>query len=249
MAPTLSLGIVCPLVDEARTFGLDDPTPEQTQEVAPGIHVFLSGIGPRRAAQGACALIRQGCQTLLSFGYCGGIDPRFEAGDLVLTQRVVVAESEAHVHPPLRESPAYLLNLREALMRAHLPLITHDDTVVVSSAEPFDVAMKRCWAARWSHAVVDMESAAIMEMAHRHGRDVFVLRAVLDRQGQELPRGLSQTVDPWGRLHGPWYQRAKLFVTGPATRLVSLSLARHRALASLRRAAQILMSNRSLFAS
>lgn len=75
----------------------------------------------------------------------------------------------------------------------------HGDGVVVSSREIARAAKKRDLASRFAADVVDMEGAAVAEIAEAHGLPFLAVKAVSDEMDFELPP-LQEFVDGDGRF-------------------------------------------------
>ncbi len=71
--------------------------------------------------------------------------------------------------------------------------------VLVSTARVADEAEKRRLAAAYNGAMVDMESAAIVRLAHMRGIPVCCVKAISDDLGDKLP-DFNPFVDPHGQM-------------------------------------------------
>src|SRR5665647_940804 len=68
--------------------------------------IVAAGIGFDNAARAAEMLIREESPDLLiSTGFCGGIDPELQVGDIVVAQRVVIADRRSLEEVPVLYSP------------------------------------------------------------------------------------------------------------------------------------------------
>lgn len=206
---------------------------ESPADVPP--RVRLSGMGRTRASSTARLLLDEGSDVLLSFGYCGGLDPGLRPGDLVLPERVIDAESGTELVTDRAWNRRFTRLLSATGLR-----VTDRARTVVSSPGVVGRDTKRAWDGRWPAAAVDMESYAVVEEARRRGVPVAVLRAVLDTQRMEIPHALGALLDPWGRrTAGPFGTLAAAVSVSPAT-LVVLARARRQARKSLGAAARAL---------
>ena len=60
--------------------------------------IVKSGIGPNAAADAALDLIKSGCDTIIGWGFAGGLSEKFKCGQLIITNRF--ATEDAHYHSP-----------------------------------------------------------------------------------------------------------------------------------------------------
>ena len=233
MNDPLRLGVVCALADEARVFGLKRPSLDREIILRPNLRLWVSGIGAARAGAAAESLLKNGCDVLLSFGYCGGLSPGLVPGSLVLPTLLVDAESgeefeaDSGMHAALRQRLTALPHVSSA-------------HVLVGSARVLGVEDKRAWDRRWPGAVVDMESCAIARAAREHGVPWGVLRAVLDRRDDEIPSSLTRLLDPWGRWDAPLWQRLTAVMGVSPRRLWMLAHSQKKAFDALARSARCL---------
>ncbi len=167
-------GIVIALASEAGTL----PAPQGRFLEHGHYQVQVSGPGPLRASAAARALLAAGCDTLLSFGVCGGLAPTLQAGTLVIANTVHSSSGEQlRCDTQLRgELVARLTNCHP-----HEIDLYGADTAVLAQAD------KRALHKRLQVAAVDMESAAIGHVARAHGLPFAVLRCIVDPAGFSLP--------------------------------------------------------------
>ncbi len=183
-------------------------------------------MGPERAAVAADGLLGQGCRALLSFGYCGALDPGLTPGRLILPERVVDAASGEVVEtdPRWREALAARLGLGGAETRVR---------TLVGSTRVLCAEDKRSWNLRWPEAAIDMESYAVARRAREGGVPCAVLRVVLDRRDDDLPSSLTGLLNPWGRWDAPWFRRLAGVLDVAPRRLIALARARRLAFGAL----------------
>jgi 4-hydroxy-3-methylbut-2-en-1-yl diphosphate reductase len=160
------------------------------------------GMGPRRAARGA-QLITGG--PVLIAGFCGGLDPDLEPGDVVLA-----SELRGPTGTTACPDPAILAGvLRRGGLRVRVGPIASSQRLVVRERRR---ALQRTGA-----LAVDMESAWLA--AGAQAQPLVTLRVVVDTHRQELHRPLrtvagaavayralrraSALVETWARALGP----------------------------------------------
>jgi len=143
---------------------------------APRARVHRTGMGPRRAARAARRVARLDGDAVLIAGFCGGLDPRLEPGDVVLATelRGPAGVTECGDGSKLADV------LRAGGMNVHAGPIVSSPRLVTGEA--------RRTLAQTGALAVDMESAWLAPAAA--GRPLLALRVVLDTARHELRRPL-----------------------------------------------------------
>lgn len=128
------------------------------------------GIGRERAAAAAKVLVdKYSPKVLISAGLAGALDSRVSLGDAVFASKVIDATTG-------RSWPA-----------------ASGSTVLVTSSALASVADKRTLAARYQAQAVDMEAAAVAEVAAQKGITFMAAKAISDAADFELP-GLGRFI-------------------------------------------------------
>ncbi|MBL6749932.1 MAG: purine and other phosphorylase-like protein, family 1 [Nevskia sp.] len=183
------LGIVVAMATEARALTPLRPVPNQVAEIAPGVHLVLCGIGPRAAGNAARVLLDSGVRALAVLGVAGGLDPRFGSGELLVPNELVDdAGSRFAADPAWRARLVAVLAGRcraETLLTVREPLLT-----------PRAKAEAR---QRHGASAVDMEGAAVAQIAWQYEVPFLMVRAVADTALHVIPPALAGTVDRFGR--------------------------------------------------
>jgi adenosylhomocysteine nucleosidase len=156
------------------------------------ILLVRSGIG--RNAMGraiARCLDEYNPELCLHIGYCGGADPKFEAGDLIIGERVVDSADGASFDA----DPELILKAEAACRGAELRcgvagLVTVDDVI----SGPHEKAFL---GTQHEAGGVDMESAVLARACAERGTPCLVVRAVLDPMDFMFPK-LGDVVDENG---------------------------------------------------
>ncbi len=163
------------------------------QRMPAGGWLCVAGIGPERAGQAARALLACGADALASWGSAGALDPICVPGDLLLPAVVAAGPGQ----PWLAVDAVWQARLRREL-QPHLTVRTGG--LVQSPAVLGTSAAKRELHRRTGAMAVDMESAAVAEMAHTAGVPFVALRAVADNATTTLPRAALVALDQRGQL-------------------------------------------------
>lgn len=197
-------GIVAALVDEARCLAPVQPVAGATVRISDGSLLRLSGMGPARSADAACALVDQGAAALLSWGVCGALSPGLKSGSLVMPKTITSAAGvRRSVDLPWWERLDRVLRSRA---------FGYLDGCLLSTERPIAEIAEKASARETTAAIaVDTESAAIAEVAAARKVPFLALRAVVDDAGQALPKPLMDATDPLGR------PRAQLIVSALVT--------------------------------
>ena len=152
---------------------------------------FVSGIGSTAAARAASQAVEAGCDTLVSYGYAGALDPVLRTGDILIglsisNEQITLESNGGAVQQLISEIE------KTDDVRARSSLFYAAPTVVKSTREKADLRQKGGWDA------VDMESFAIGCAAQQHGLSFLIVRAIADRADVSLPDSLSEMVDERG---------------------------------------------------
>jgi len=168
-----------------------------------GIPVALieSGMGPKHAAAATAALIASAAPScLLNFGFAGGVLPGTAVGDLVLAERVLYLEDgRLNEMPP--PDPRLTRLVAEALAPA--PLTLQQGTFVTAAVITNKTTLAGLLDAVVKHPMLEMETAALLQVAAAAGVPVVALRGVSDAAGEELGFSLEEFCDGELRISVP----------------------------------------------
>jgi purine-nucleoside phosphorylase len=149
------------------------------------------GIGAGRLKERWPVLVAASdCPLVVSAGVCGALDPRLRVGDLVACDSVIDGVGA-------RLSVTASASQRAAAVRGANastgPMVSSSQVVTTPVA-------KAALHAKTGGVAVDMESAAIVEAAARHGCASMILRGVSDDARETLPAELMAVMDTDGRI-------------------------------------------------
>jgi adenosylhomocysteine nucleosidase len=179
-------GVVAALEAEARTLGKLARRADGIRVLKDGTLVAVSGMGGPAAARAARALIDAGAAALVSWGMAGGLDPALAAGTICLPLRVVAEGGAAFPTDT---------HWREALGAAVAARCTVASGALFTSSHSIDdVAGKAAAFVRTGAVAVDMESAAVAQVAAAHGIPFAVIRVIVDTAADELPQAALAAV-------------------------------------------------------
>lgn len=145
------------------------------------IRVAVCAAKPDRAETEARRLAKQGAKGLLSFGFCGGLDPKLKPGDLVAPRQILSNGDVWGISP---------FWVGRQVIHAEFGL--GRDKIVS------DVDQKADLFKTTRSAVVDMESHRIGKVCNEMNIPFFVLRAVSDPADQAIPKSATNAIDKHG---------------------------------------------------
>jgi adenosylhomocysteine nucleosidase len=168
-----------------------------------GVPVALieSGMGPRHATAATATLIASTApDCILNFGFAGGVLPGVGVGDLVLAERVLYLEDGRLNEVPL---PDVQLSHVVAEALATAPVTLQRGTFVTAAVITNKTALIGLLAAGVQHPMLEMETAALLQVASEAGIPVVALRGVSDAAGEELSFSLEEFCDADLRISVP----------------------------------------------
>jgi adenosylhomocysteine nucleosidase len=163
-----------------------------------------TGIGPEAADMTASAVLnRHRAALAVSAGFSGALLPTAAVGDVIVATHVVSGRFDGtwvQAGGPMACDDT----VRDA---AHTAAAVIGSTVrsgpVVSLSTVLCRAVdKQCLSRQTGAIAVDMESAAIAEVARTHGVPFAVVRTVSDVADEDLPLDFNVFLKPWGWVRG-----------------------------------------------
>ncbi len=144
------------------------------------------GVGPERAADGARWLLSRGVRSLYLFGVSGGLDPRLQAGDLVVAEAVRDEKGNRY--------PATVAEWATGRSGVHIGAILTLPAPVLAPKDKLELFR------RFGALAVDMESAAVACVALEAGCPCRILRAICDPASRVVAKDAFALIDDRGRL-------------------------------------------------
>jgi adenosylhomocysteine nucleosidase len=179
-------GVVAALPAEARALGpsmrsIDSPAFEELATLS-GSRLAVSGIGYEAARRAARSLVDSGVTALMTFGMAGGLDPGLRAGSIVLPGELISPSGARFITcRPWRERIAAAVSSSRAVSEGAL----------LTSALAIHSLAGKAAAYQSSGAVaVDMESAAVAEVAAAARLPFIAVRVIVDTAADVLPRAV-----------------------------------------------------------
>ena len=181
------MGVVVALASEARALGPTmprggDPPLSELALLGEGSLLALSGIGGAAAAAAAQALVDSGVSALMTFGMAGGLDPALKPGCVVIPCELLSTHGARY---------AACRSWRERVAAAVSPLCAVTEGNLLTSTQAIDTPAEKAAALRSTGAAaVDMESAAVADVAARHNLPFIAVRVIVDTAADFLPRAV-----------------------------------------------------------
>jgi adenosylhomocysteine nucleosidase len=147
-----------------------------------GSLLAVSGIGQAAACAAAHALLDAGASALMTFGMAGGLDPALKCGSIVLPTELIA---------PSGRRFAACRSWRERVAAAISPLRGVTEGDLLTSLHAIDTPADKAAAFRTSGAAaVDMESAAVAQVAADHDVPFIAVRVIVDTAADTLPHAV-----------------------------------------------------------
>jgi nucleoside phosphorylase len=150
------------------------------------LHVVLTGIGPRAAAESSAVVFRDRPDLCISSGLAGGLSEALRLADVIVPGSVLGPGGCT-----IDADPSLLALAARCGARA-INRLYSAPVVVVSSEE------KRRMSA--VAEAVDMESATILAESRQRGIPAIAIRAISDPASRDLPIDLNRMLTPDGRV-------------------------------------------------
>jgi adenosylhomocysteine nucleosidase len=207
-------GVVAALEFEAQSLGTRRHHADGLGSLRDGSLLRVSGVGADNAARAARQLVAAGAGALLSWGVAGALDPALGCGAVLLPAEVLRPASAAGSLPPQRFATCRMWRERvAAALQLPAPVTAG---ALLTSARPVGAAELKTRLFQDTGAVaVDMESAAVAQVAAEHELPFITLRVVLDGASVSLPASVMRTLEP-GNLGRSGLWRALVLVSAPA---------------------------------
>ncbi|MEW5871309.1 MAG: hypothetical protein AB1894_18700 [Chloroflexota bacterium] len=181
-----------------KSIAVEQRTPWHTWRIVEGVYagrqvlLVRTGMGKDPALHAAGHILKHyPARMVISLGFAGSIDPRLQAGDLLLCRRLF-CDSPVTADKGYASDGKLLARAARALKGTALTLLTGDTlTVDRLVAQP---AEKQQLRSAYGVQAVDMESYWLAETAARRGLPFLAVRAISD--------GLDESLPPFDRFTG-----------------------------------------------
>lgn len=166
----------------------------KSQAAGHDVILLESGMGFDNAARAAEMVVREVRPDLLiSTGFCGGIVPELQTGDIVAAREIVIAGESGFEEIPVELSGIGRTAVaRQAAEKKRIVGGAFVSTRVITSK----AHLARLLSGRYRNPVVEMESGAIAIVAAENSIPLLAIRAVSDPADEELGFSLDEFCDP-----------------------------------------------------
>lgn len=229
------IGIIAALPAEANCLYHKKLKLQTPVEITKDIYLCLSGMGYDSAQQATTQLLKLEVDALISWGVAGSIDQSLKSGDLLIVQSIITNDASYSI----RED--WLTRLKTQL---HFTKIGDIASVTDICATVID---KNNLSAKSGAIAVDMESAAIAELATANKIDFLVLRAIADDANTSIPEVVVNHTDGLGRPQTIPFIISCLEKPGQIKQLLTLAKCYKQALKTLKRIAPDLKKQQFLY--
>jgi hopanoid-associated phosphorylase len=186
------LGVVAAMKAEAQGLVRKPMAMGESLYLPEGTLVKLSGVGARPARLASEVLVEKGSTALLSWGSAGDLDSALSPGSLILPERVLSPnQTSFSVDVAWHE---HLCARLSGHVDLHTGPIIQSPTVLRSPEE------KAALFNRSGAIAVDMESAAVAQVALLAGLPFMAIRAVSDPAYAIIPASAVAAIDESGRF-------------------------------------------------
>jgi hopanoid-associated phosphorylase len=183
-------GIVVALPEELGTLTSAKITKGNCASIKDNVLVAYSGAGADNAQRAAKLLIDNGADQLISWGCAAAIAVGLKPGDLVLADRILTADHKAIVIDKIWHNTCQSLLAHQLTM--HVGQLLESKRLVATSQE------KQLLNLASLAIALDMESAAVAQIAQQHQLPFLVLRAIADPVEMDLPSAIGHSLNSAG---------------------------------------------------
>ena len=188
------IGIISALIPEAACLTDLPLTPDSIFRIQDNLSLYVCGMGAERAAVAARTMIEAGMDVLVSWGTAGALAPNLNPGDLLVPETILAFDG--HVYRTAKHWRTAVLNrLKDFPGDIYLGQLADSMRVLTTADEKTDVATQIKTA-----MAVDMESAAIAEVAGEYEKPLIVIRIISDSRGMIIPEIALRISDSYGRV-------------------------------------------------
>ena len=192
--------------------------------------IIKSGIGPNAAADAALDLINSGCDTIIGWGFAGGLSEKFECGQVIIASGFVAEGVHYYLPTPLQ---------KEFTRRLH-SLNPSEGTIFATDKPILGAEEKQMLAERFNSVAVDMESLGIISVTKQKAVPYFSIRVILDDSKTTLPTWISHLLKEKKAIRRVILLSKQLFKPTELFSLIKLAFSYKRAAKKLNRISNLL---------
>ncbi len=179
------------LPDEASCLYPQRLTPHTPVALSDDVCLCLSGIGYDNALNASAALVKFGAEALMSWGVAGALNSELRSGDLLVVERIQSKQDSFDCAKHWQER--LLVELSRGPASIFSATLYSDDKICATPQDKL-----RLFEQTRADAI-DMESAAIAELASRLEMEFMVVRAIADESVTSIPKAVVKHTDMLGQ--------------------------------------------------
>jgi adenosylhomocysteine nucleosidase len=222
------IGIITALMPEAACLTREPLAPGTLTRLDNNITLYVCGVGAERAQTGARALLQAGADVLVSFGTAGAVSRQPEPGDLCVPESVI--GYDGHVYETSKHWCSAVVNkLVECPCDIYLGQMADSMRILATTGEKAEAGEQHKGV-----IAVDMESAAIAEVAMREEKTFIVLRVIVDSANMNIPEIAVKLSDPYGRVRFTGILQQTLLRPHQIPSLIALARGYRKAIRTMR---------------
>tara|TARA_B100001248_G_scaffold243616_1_gene212031 strand:- start:1099 stop:1770 length:672 start_codon:yes stop_codon:yes gene_type:complete len=192
--------------------------------------IVKSGIGPNAAADAALDLIKSGCDTIIGWGFAGGLSEKFKCGQLIIANRFATEDEHYYSPTPLQQE-----------FTKRLDSLNPNEGIIFTTDRPILKAKeKQMLAKRFGSVAVDMESLGIISVTKQKAVPYLSIRVILDDSKTTLPTWISHLLKENKSSRRAILLSKQLFKPGELYSLIKLAFLYKRAAKKLNRISNLL---------
>jgi len=188
------LGIIVALPAEARCFQSGKINLRLPIEIKKNIFLCVSGIGYTSSLNATKELIKLNVDALISWGIAGATCNSVNTGDLILAESVVCEYRERIYNASSDWYKKIIYHFDSSLSNILKGSVVSTNDICSTSEKKIELFKKT------GALAIDMESAAMAEVAIDNNIDFIVIRAIADNASLNIPEALIKNIDGFGRV-------------------------------------------------
>ncbi len=233
------IGIIVALPAEAKCLYSEKLKVGLPIEIQQDVFLCLSGIGHESALHAAKKLVALKVDALISWGVAGAIDKSVNAGDVILASSIINEENRYSI------SEDWLSRISEHFIPSE-PNIFNGD--IASSKEICaSITDKQHLLQKTKALAVDMESAAIAEIATANNLDLLVIRTISDDADTAIPEAILKHTNNLGQPRIFNFMLSCIMKPNQIREISSLASGYKKGLSSLSEIAEVLKDRHFLY--
>jgi adenosylhomocysteine nucleosidase len=187
-----TLGIIVALPTEAAILTKQPVKQHIPIILSDTVILIVCGMGTANAKQAAQLLLKKGITSLLSFGTAGGLNPERLPGDIIVANSCI--NSNGDIFPVDSNWQQRIINCLLKSLNVSSAAICESTKVIANSTDKQKLFQSN------NAAAVDMESAALAQLAKEHIIPFISIRVIVDPANMTIPFTVMNNMDDNGNV-------------------------------------------------